>query len=269
MLILDFGMYLLTGALAGLLAGLLGVGGGIIVVPMLVIVFEHHHFPRELVMHMAVGTSFAVMMFTSISSTVAYSRRDLIEWPLFFRFVPGLLFGTVSGASVAHYLSGDHLRVVFGIFLIVMSLYLAFQKTIVSHRSLPSSVLIVTLSFFIGVLSGLFGIGGGAMMVPFFLYCHLTMHRASGTSAVCSFPLAVLGTVSLIITGWATLAASNDPALYGSTGFVYWPAALITAITSLIFAPIGARLGMRLPNRMLKRIFSVLLILIAGKLLFN
>ncbi len=259
-------LYLLTGVFAGLLAGLLGVGGGLVVVPVLSLLFTPY-FPAPLVMHVAVGTSFAIMIFTALSSAYAYHRRRLIFWPLFLRFVPGLLAGTVAGSVIARELSSQHLRFAFAIFIIFVAINMFFSKEVKSRRQLPNLFVLSFFAFLVGILSGFFGIGGGTMMVPFFVYCDIEMHKATGTSAACGFPLAVIGTLSMTITGWTTAIANHAP--IGTIGYIYWPAAIIIAISSLLCAPLGTRLAVWLPSRILKCIFAVVLTLTAVNLLLK
>lgn len=263
---LEYGLFLLTGALAGILAGLLGVGGGIIVVPVLDRVLPAH-FPSDLSMHMAVGSSLAIMIFTSLSSGYAYFRRGLIVWPLFYKFLPGLLLGSVTGSFIAMYLSGDILRKAFGIFVIVVALYMFLSKQIRTGEKLPGFFKLSFVGFIVGIISGLFGIGGGIMIVPFFVYCSVEMLKATGTSSICAFPLAIVGTLSLIITGWTSDLSVPVPA--GTTGYVYWPAVFFVSVTSILFAPIGTRIAVWLPKGVLKRMFSVLLVIIGINLMMG
>lgn len=258
-------LYLITGALAGTLAGLLGVGGGIVVVPMLTLLFRNQHFPSVLIMHMAVGTSLAIMIFTTLSSSYAYYQKNLIIWSLFYRFTPGLLIGAMAGSWIAKHISSENLTIAFAIFMLVIATHMIVQKQITKRRPLPDFAHLTMASSLIGIFSGFFGIGGGSMMVPFFTYCDVEMHKATGTSSFCGFPLALMGTISLIATGWDSAIASHAP--IGSTGFVYWPATLFVAITSVLCAPLGARLAIRLPSRTLRRVFAVVLILTVVNLL--
>ncbi|HEX4044884.1 MAG TPA: sulfite exporter TauE/SafE family protein [Gammaproteobacteria bacterium] len=266
--------YLILGAFAGLCAGLLGIGGGIIVVPILSLLLLAQGFPPALLMHTAVGTSLAIMIFTALSSSYAYYRRDLIVWPLFYKFVPGLLFGTIMGSLIARYLSSTHLQLAFAIFLLLIALHLFFEKAyrpvskeIISETVTVHYLKIIIAASTIGILSGFFGIGGGSMMVPFFVYYHIEMHKATGTSALCGLPLAIVGTLTQIFTGWDLAILHQVPS--GTTGYIYWPAAITVAITSVIFAPIGTRLAVWLPAKSLKRIFAMILILTAISLFFK
>lgn len=267
MTIITVSLYLLVGVAAGILAGLLGVGGGIIVVPALTLLFSNGLFSSDLVMHMAVGTSLAIMIFTAISSGYAYHRRGLVIWPLFLKFTPGLLLGTITGAIIAKHLSGRDLTIAFALFLIIIAIRMFFSKTVKAESQLPNLFILTAVSFCVGILSGFFGVGGGIVMVPFFSYCNVPIHKATGTSSACGFPLAIVGTLLLIITGWTMVIANHPPV--GTTGFVYWPAAILIAITSILFAPVGTRLAVWLPGLLLKRVFAIVLVLTAIELFIS
>ncbi len=252
-------LYLITGALAGLLAGLLGIGGGIIVVPMLSMIFRYQNFSDDQIMHIAIGTSLAIMIFTSMSAAYAYSRKKLIVWPLFYKFSPGLLLGTITGAIIATQFSSHDLKIAFAIFIIALAIFILWQKHIVAKRELPNIVILTFAAFIIGSFSGFFGIGGGSLIVPFFIYCQIEMHKATGTSSLCGLPVAIIGTISFMIIGWHSVE--------GLLGYVYLPAAVTVAVTALICAPIGAKFAILLPSQILKKIFAVMLILTAVNLL--
>lgn len=253
-------LYLLTGIIAGLLSGLLGLGGGIVVVPILYLLFSPL-FPQVLVMHMAIGTSLAIMIFTTASSAYAYQRHKLILWPLFFRFIPGMILGTLAGSIIAMHISSHSLRISFAIFLFIIAIKMFFTKKIEIKKELPNFFILSIAAFITGILSGFFGIGGGTLMVPFFVYCNVAMQRASGTSAACGFLLSIIGTISLIMTGLPV--TTNATILAGTTGFVYWPAVLPVAIASVLFAPIGTKIAIKISGKMLQRCFAVILVLTA------
>jgi uncharacterized membrane protein YfcA len=253
-------LYLLTGAIAGIFAGLLGVGGGIVVVPILNLLFSSI-FPDYLLMHMAIGTSLAIMIFTAASSTYAYQRHGLIIWSLFLRFIPGMILGTITGTIIAMYLSSRTLQIAFAIFLLLVALKMFDTRKTPSNRQLPQFFGLTIAAFLTGILSGFFGIGGGTLMVPFFVYCSLIMQNATATSSACGFMLAIIGTISLIITGLPATSMPNIP--YGTTGFVYWPAVLPIAITSVLFAPIGTQISVWVSPNALQYVFAVALIFTA------
>ena len=250
-------LYLLIGAITGISAGMLGVGGGIVVVPILVIIFTPV-FPSNVLMHMAIGTSLAVMIFTAACSTYAYQRRGLVLWSLFYRFTPGMALGTITGSVIAMYLSSRSLQITFAIFLLVISLKMFDTKKTLAQRQLPKRLGLNIVAFCTGILSGFFGVGGGVLMVPFFVYCNVIMQNATATSAVCGLMLSIIGTISLVITGLHTLGTSSLPT--GSTGFVYWPAVFPIAFTSILFAPVGTRIAVTLSPKVLQRVFAIALL---------
>ncbi len=257
-------LYFLTGAFAGVLAGLLGVGGGIVVAPILVLLFSSI-FPADLLMHMATGTSLAIMIFTAASSAYAYQRRGLVIWPLFLRFTPGMVLGALTGTFIAKYLSSYTLQIAFAIFLLLVAIKMFDTRKVDKTRPLPHMTGLTIAAFFTGVLSGFFGVGGGTLMVPFFVYCSVIMQRATATSAACGCVLAVTGTLGMIFMGSSATHIAAIP--HGTTGFVYWPAAFPIAITSVLFAPLGTRIAVWVSPLVLQRIFAVVLVLTAIYLL--
>ena len=257
-------LYLFIGAIAGLSAGLLGVGGGIVVVPLLVILFTSI-FPANLLMHMAVGSSLTIMIFTAASTTYAYQRRGLVNWSLFYRFIPGMALGVITGSMIAMYLSSQFLQITFALFLLVIAIKMFDTRKADAQRQLPQMLGLTIAAFCTGILSGFFGVGGGVLMVPFFVYCNVLMQNATATSAVCGLMLAIIGTISLVITGLHAVNISNMP--LGTTGFVYWPAVFPIVITSILFAPIGTRIAVSLSPQVLQRIFAIALLVTAYYLL--
>lgn len=255
-------IYLCIGILSGLLSGLLGVGGGIIVVPALAILLKHKPlFQTSDVMHIATGTSLAVMIATSCSSALAYQRHHAIIWPLFWRMAPGLALGIGIGFQVTQHLTHTALTRLFSIFLVIVAihLFLSAQKNKpLSTQARPPTysvayqALIVIASLLVGVLSVLFGIGGGILMVPLFLMLHLSMREASGTSIVCGMITAMMGTLLLSLT-------KSDHTYLHTSGYIYWPAAFAIAASSVCFAPLGAQLAFKLPTPVLQRLFAVVL----------
>lgn len=272
---MTYTLYLIIGVFAGLLSGLLGVGGGIIVVPALILLFQSRQiFSDLMIMHMAVGTSLAIMMFTSASSAVAYYRRGLVVWHIFLRFLPGLVIGLILGATVSQKTSNRTLIVMFAVFLLIVAVHLFFSKKNLEDEWLeplinkyPNLLILSIAAICVGVLSSIFGIGGGLLMVPFFLYIGQDMRKSSGTSSICGVPIAIIGTITLTIMGWNETSALNSP--NGAIGYIYWPAALIVSIASIIFAPVGARLSVFFKQQTLKTFLMILLIFSSVNLLVS
>ncbi len=246
------------------MSGLFGIGGGVVVIPALSMVFLHHaDIPNQYLMQMAVGTSLAIMIITSLSALYAHHKRQTVRWFIAKLMLPGLIIGSIVGALIAHLLSSSFLQILFAIFLIIMGLRLLLlaQDPNVSG-ALPLWV-VRSVSLFIGILSSLLGIGGGALIVPFLLRCQLDMREAAGTSVVCGLVIGIIATLSFMILG-----LFSRQSIAGSTGYIYWPAFFGVAVMSILFAPIGAILAHRLPTELLKRIFGVFLLLMACDMLW-
>lgn len=257
-------IYLSAGAIAGLLAGLLGVGGGIVIVPVLVFVFSLQGIAPEVSVHLAIGTSLATIVATAVSSIRAHHRRGAVLWPVFQRLAPGIVVGALAGAVVADLLSSDSLRRVFGGFAVLVALQMAFSRRPQPHRELPGPLGLSIVGAFIGAVSALVGIGGGSLSVPFMSWCNVSMRNAVATSAATGLPIAVAGAVGFVITGWG-----EDQLPAFATGYVYWPAFLgIVAMSSLV-APLGARLAHSVPTVTLKRIFALFLGAVGAKMLIG
>jgi len=254
-------MYLAVGLLAGLLAGLLGVGGGVVIVPMLVFCFVKQGMQPDLIMHMALGTSLASIIFTSISSFMAHHRRGAVEWTVVKRIVPGILVGTFLGTMVASKLSSGFLKGFFCVFLYAVATQMLLNKKPKANRELPGHVGMFGVGSTIGVASALVGIGGGSLSVPFMIWCNVAAHRAIGTSAAIGFPIAVAGALGFAVNN---LGAAGLPAY--SLGFVYLPALLFIVCFSVLTAPLGAKLAHALPVDKLKRIFAIFLYVVATKM---
>lgn len=255
-------LYASIGILAGVLAGMLGIGGGLIIVPALLFLFEAQRFPQEVVMHLAVASSLATIMFTSASSALFHHRRGAVLWSRVAALAPGILCGALAGGIIADRLPGSLLRVVFGVFECAIALQIGWGRDPAPHRELPRLPGLLGVGAAIGALSSILGIGGGLLTVPFLLWCNINIRNAVGTSSACGFPIAVAGTAALIASGW------DHPALpTGATGYVYWPAALLIAAASVLGAPVGARLAHALPTHILRRIFAIFLVVVGIRML--
>ena len=257
-------LYLAVGAVAGVLAGLLGIGGGLVIVPMLVFCMELQHLPQELIMHLALGTSMASIMFTSVSSFMAHHRRGAVEWSVVRRIVAAILLGTFVGAWIAAQMSTGALKVFFVVFLYYVCYQMLTGKKPKASRQLPGMAGMSCAGGVIGVVSSLVGIGGGTLSVPFMVWHNIPIHRAIGTSAAIGFPIAVSGTLGYISSGWG---AENLPAW--SLGYVSIPALVSIAVMSVLTAPLGVRLAHSLPVDKLKRVFAVILFLVGTRMLIS
>lgn len=253
---------LLIGAVAGVMAGLLGIGGGLITVPALAMLFEHQGVNADVVMRCALGTSLAAMIFTSISSVRAHHARGAVRWPIVRQIAPGLVIGAFVGPAIAHWLPGKALKVIFGVFLLLVAVQLARGAATQAHRTLPGPWPMRAWGVVIGVLSSLFGIGGGTISVPFMTWCSVPIVQAVGTAATLGVPIALTGTVGYLITG---MYADGLP--LWSVGYVVLPAFVSLALATTLFAPLGARLAHRLDHRLLRRVFALFLVVVGVRLL--
>lgn len=255
--------YLLLGAVAGLLAGLFGVGGGVIIVPVLVYAFASQGFAPEYLTHMAVGTSLAVICISSLSSARSHHRKGMVLWPVVRHMAPGLLLGVAAGVYTVMQIPGSSLQWMIGIFLWLMAVQLGFALMPVRKSSLPAAKLQAGVGVAIGWLSALFGIGGGSLTVPFLSYFGVRMQQAVATSAACGVPIAFMGLVGNV---WA---GRHEVLPEGSLGYVYLPAFLGIALLSAPFANLGARLAHRLPADVLRRLFACFLVMIGSSLIYK
>ena len=257
-------LYLVLGGFAGILAGLLGIGGGLVIVPMLNIAFEWQHFPNEHIQHIALGTSMATIIFTSISSMRAHNKRGSVNWNVFWRILPGILVGTYLGAWLASLLPTSVLKIIFGLFLYYVASQMIRGKKPKPSRQIPGTAGIFGVGNVVGIFSALVGIGGGTLCVPFLTWCNETIHVAIGTAAAIGLPIALAGSLGYVINGWGVAGLPDY-----SLGYVYLPAFLGIICTSMLTAPFGAKLAHSLPVDKLKKIFAVLLLLVGTRMLWS
>lgn len=252
-----------VGVVAGLIAGLFGLGGGVVMVPAMIYTFGVLAFPETIATHMAVGTSLACIVVTASVASWTHWRKGAIDRVLLVPLVPGVIIGAWLGGMVAARLAGVELQLAFGVFLIFVSV--TMLKTVVRDKvTLPGRGGLGACALLIGGLSSLFGVGGGSMTVPFLRYCGVVMARAVATSAALGLPIALSGAVSYVVQGWGH---AGLPA--GSLGFVYLPAFLGMVVCSAPASRVGAKLAHRLPADKLQRGFAVVLLLIAAQLLVS
>lgn len=254
---------LLFGGLAGLAAGLFGIGGGIILVPFFLWLFSARGFPQDAVMHIAVATSLATIIITSIASVFAHHRLGSVLWDVVYKLAPGVFIGAVSGAAVADKLPTETLRLIFASYLLMVSMEMAVQWRPKTTQKKVSSPTLRISGIVIGALSSILGIGGGTLTVPLLSKYNFPMRNAVAISSACGLPIAISGSISFALLG---LGKTGLPE--GSIGYVDWPAFLGIVLTSILFAPMGAKLAHKLPTRSLKRFFALLLFLVAVKMLW-
>ncbi|WP_300952007.1 sulfite exporter TauE/SafE family protein [uncultured Desulfovibrio sp.] len=263
-MLLSLVIYLCCGAVVGVIAGLLGVGGGAVIVPILVTIFPAQGVPPQYVQQLALGTSLASIMFTSISSARAHHARGAVRWDIFRHIVPGILLGTFFGGLLATHMPTMFLKVFFICFLFAISAQMLSNYRPPATRNMPGFLGTAGMGGFIGLISSFVGIGGGSLSVPFMTYCNVPIHTAVGTSAAIGFPIAVAGTLGYIVGGW------DRPGLPPETlGFVHLWALFGIAAASCLTAPLGVRLSHALPTTKLKRAFALFLIVVGLKMLWD
>lgn len=258
-----FAASMMLGAVAGLFAGLFGIGGGLIMVPVLSMLFAEQGFAADNVMIMSVATSLATIILTSIASVIAHHRLGAVIWPKVFRLVPGIMAGSALGAVIADRISGEILRYIFIVYLVCAALQLALQRKPNAGRRSSPPLLDFCASLVIGGLSAIIGIGGGTLTVPYLVHFQTPIRNAVAVSSACGLPIAVAGTLSYVLLG------GQAPLLPDwSLGYIYLPSFAGIVLTSVITAPIGAKLAGLIPAQKLKRYFALLLLLIAAKMIW-
>jgi uncharacterized membrane protein YfcA len=249
--------YALLGLFAGVVAGLLGVGGGLIIVPILAALFAVQGFAEQHLMQLAVGTSLATIVFTSLSSMRSHHRRGAVLWPLMRQLSVGILLGGWLGGFVAVWLGGLLLAGLFGLFELAVAAQMAFGRPPAPHRRSPGRTRNLLAGALIGAVSALLGIGGGTLTVPYLVWHNVDVRQAVGTSAACGLPIALVGALGFAVVGWGRTELPP-----GSSGYIYWPAVIAISLTSVLGAPLGAWLAHRLERQRLKATFAGFLALL-------
>ena len=267
-------IFLIIGALAGFAAGLFGVGGGTIIVPLLFIVFTQMDYSPDIIMHLALGTSLATIIVTSISSLMAHNKKGAVMWPVFKNLAPGLAIGCFLGAGIAGQISGLYLQLIVGVFLLWVAYKMFFggQKQVVSHANdvaganteLPSKPKQLAAGGVIGIASAIFGIGGGSLTVPYLTRYGVVMQKAVGTSAACGLPIAIAGALGFMFFGM-----QQQVDVPNTVGFVHIYAFLGISIMSFFTAKLGAKVAHILSPELLKKCFAVLLTVVGCYFLFK
>lgn len=260
----DIGLFAVLGLTAGVLSGLFGIGGGMVIVPGLFYLFRVLDIPHDLLMHMAAGSSMCIMIFTSASSIWSHHKREDVKWQIFLRILPAIALGVFVGKAFSYRLHTDFLECIFGLFLLFVSLKILFNWLPKSESpGQPNNRITGLVGITLGMKSGVLGIGGGAISVPFLLYSGLPMSQASGTSASFTLPIALVGTLSCLTL--RTELAQIPLA----TGTIYWPAIALVAPFTILGAPVGTYLCHQIPSSYLKRWFALFLLLLGLRLLFE
>ncbi len=255
--------YLLLGAMVGFFAGLLGIGGGLIMVPALTFIFSAQHFPADRILHLALGTTMAAIIFTSVSSLRTHHAHGAVNWQVVQYLTPGIIVGTLGGATLAGALSSQFLGVVFVVFIFYAATQMLLRIAPQPSRQLPGKMGMFAAGNVIGAVSSLVAIGGGLLTVPFLSVCNVRLQQAIGTAAAVGFPIALAGTIGYIANGMA----QSQPLPEYSLGYVYLPALGWIVLASMLTAPLGARTTHAVQTDTLRKVFVVLLYLLGIKML--
>jgi len=255
-------LYLLTGAAAGLSAGLLGIGGGLIIVPILFFIFSGQQLAAENIMHMALATSLATIIVTAISSARAHHKRGAVLWPIVLDLSPGIIIGACLGAMFASSLTSDTLRPVFGIYELLVAIHLLINYTPDTHAKSINRTKSAIGGFVIGSISSIVGIGGATLTIPFLLWHNISIKNAVASSAACGLPIAAAGTAAFVISGWNVTGLPEY-----TLGYVNLPAFAMIITTSMITAPVGAALAHKMPEKTLRIFFALFLLVLSFKML--
>lgn len=262
---IDILLIILTGsAFTGFIAGLLGVGGGMIMVPLVLWILDMQGIRTAHAQHIAVGTSFAVMVFTSFSSALAQHKKGAVRWGIVRRMAPAILIGTLLGAAVARYLPHKGLQLFFITYAAVFGIQTLTRYTPKPERHMPEGAGLYGAGGIIGLVSSWVGIGGGSMSVPFMLWCNVPVHHAVGTAAALGWPIAVSGAIGYLVSGWTVQGLPPH-----TLGFWYLPLAAIMALATVTVAPLGVKMAHKLPAVHLKRALGLLMLAIAAQMLWK
>jgi uncharacterized membrane protein YfcA len=254
----------LIGTCTGFLAGLLGIGGGMIMVPFVTLILAARDYPADYTVKAAVATSLATICFTSISSVRAHNRRGAVLWHVVRVLAPGILVGSLLGAQLAVALPGKLLGILFAIFVAFSATQMFMERKPKPSRTLPGPLATFGVGGAIGGLSALVGAGGAFVSVPFMTWCNVKIHDAVGTSAALGFPIALAGTLGYL---WAGRDLANAPP--GALGYLYLPALVVISAASMLLAPVGAHTAHRMDIRPLRKLFAVVLYCLAAYFLFR
>jgi len=252
--------FALTGLFAGFMAGYLGIGGGLVLVPVMSWIFSRDPATADIAVQMAVATSLATMLFSSLSSVIAHQRKGAILWSIVMRLLPGLLLGALLGAMIADSVSSDMLGRVFGIFLLTIGIQMLLGGRKQGDNPLPGAFATAAVGAGIGSISGLFGVGGGSMTVPWLLWHGQQIRNSVATAAACGYPIAVAGTLTFVLLGGDNQSAST-------LGYVNLQALAGIAVFSVIGAPLGVAAIHRSKPKVAKRVFAVFLLVGAAKMM--
>ncbi len=251
------------GLCTGFLAGLLGIGGGMLMVPFITLIMTGRGVSPDLSVKVAIATSMATIIFTSVSSVRAHHKRGAVRWDVVWRLAPGIVMGAaVASMGVFSVLKGSSLALFFAFFVAFSATQMLLDRKPAASRTLPGTGGQLAAGGVIGFLSGLVGAGGGFVSVPFLTWCNVVIHQAVATSAALGFPIALANVVGYIIAGQSVEGLPS-----GALGYVYLPALAVIATASVLMAPLGVKAAHAMPVKQLKRVFAFILYLLAAYML--
>jgi len=256
--------YFLSGAFVGVLAGLLGIGGGMTLVPVLAALFTAQHFAPDHIVHLALATCMASIVFTSTSSVRAHIKFDAVDFGIVKRMAPGMTIGSLLATTASGWIAQRHLALAFAIIVFFGATQILLGRKPKAARTMPGTFPLFVISLVIGIIAGLVSAGGAFLTIPFMLWCGVPMKKTIGTGAMMGIPLALVGTIGYVISGWNVEGLPPY-----AIGFVSLTALAGIVCGSVLTAPLGARLAHRLPVPVLKRIFACLLYVLAAKMLWT
>lgn len=253
----------ILGIVVGILSGMLGIGGGIILVPMLAMILPLITPNADIVVHLALGSSLACASLTLFSSSLAHKRNGNLDKRICYNSLPGIITGAIVGPYIVHLLPSEILRYIIGFILFAFAINMAFDYEIPASRKLPNTTVLLLSGLILALISSFAGLSGAALIIPYLLWFGLPIRRAVGTASMMGLPLSIVGMCSYMIVGYHT---DNLPS--GAIGYVYWPAVICIALTSVPAAQISAKFSANVPKEQLKRLLAILLTLVAAKMLF-
>jgi len=253
--------YAVAGAIIGFLAGLLGIGGGMSLVPVLAAMFLAQGLTTDHNVHMALATAMASIIFTSSASVREHHKHGAVDWQIVRRMVPGMLAGALLSTVASGWIPQRTLALTFAVIVYAGATQIFLGTKPSAHATMPGPLPVFGVGAVIGIISGLVSAGGTFLTVPFMLYCGVRMHTAIGTGAAIGIPVAIVGTIGYIVSGWRV---EHLPPW--TLGFVLLPALGMLVLGSVITAPMGARYAHKLPVQTLRRVFACLLYVLATKM---
>ena len=257
-------LYVLSGLVAGFLAGLVGIGGGLILVPILVVLFSLQGFSEAVIMPLALGTSLATIIFTSVASMAAHHAKGAVDWGTVRGLSPGLIIGSLGAAAIAAWLSPAILQLIFAAYAGIAATQLLCDVRPAARRELPGRTGLMGAGMLIGAVSALAGVGGAVTTIPFLQWCNVSMRTAVGTAAAVGLPVAASGTLGYIGHGWSAELLPSK-----CLGFVYLPALAAIVLASMLMAPVGTSVSHRLSVPVLKKMLAAVLYLVSLRSLIS